>query len=50
MKRAKELLKETNMPVNLIAHSGGYDDALLFSKMFSKYFGISPKKYREKDR
>ena len=47
MERAKELLSKTDISINLIANSVGYDDALLFSKMFKKYFSVSPKKYRE---
>lgn len=46
MNRARELLLETDISISLIAHSVGYCDSLLFSKMFSKHFSISPKKYR----
>jgi len=46
MERAKKLLAETDTSITMIANSVGYDDALLFSKMFKKYFSVSPKKYR----
>ncbi|MDO4608586.1 MAG: AraC family transcriptional regulator, partial [Clostridia bacterium] len=46
MERAKELLTKTDMSVNLIASSVGYDDQLLFSKMFSQKFNkIVPKTF-----
>ena len=48
MERARELLKESKMSITLIAYSVGYEDSLLFSKMFSRYFGVSPKIYRQK--
>ncbi len=46
MARAKELLVGTDTSITLIANSVGYDDSLLFSKMFKKYYSVSPKKYR----
>ena len=46
MQRAKFLLTNTEESITLIAHSVGYDDALLFSKMFTKYYSISPQAYR----
>ena len=45
MNKAIELLK-TTLTVGEIAHSVGYDDALLFSKAFKKEKGITPSKYR----
>ena len=47
MRRAAELLVETDTSVSLIAHSVGYDDPLLFSREFSKYYQISPSLYRK---
>ncbi len=46
MKRAAALLENTDSPVKEIALSTGYTDPLVFSKAFRKYFGISPKAYR----
>ena len=48
MKRAAFLLIETESDVALIAKSVGYDDALLFSKMFKQYWGVSPVQYRKR--
>lgn len=46
MERACELLKRGKYSVGEVARSVGYQDALLFSKMFKKFKGISPKQYR----
>ena len=46
MERAEFLLRSTDEDVKLISNSVGYDDALLFSKMFKRRFGLSPLKYR----
>lgn len=45
MNRAAELLSG-DYSVTEIAAAVGYDDLLQFSKMFSKYFGVSPTAYR----
>jgi len=50
MERAAELLRETSLNISVIARSVGYDDQLLFSKMFSRFFGCSPTDYRQKKR
>lgn len=49
MDRARELLIETDISISTVAHSIGYDDALLFSKQFSKQFSVSPRKYRQQN-
>ena len=49
MERAKTLLLETDISISTVALSVGYDDALLFSKMFSKHFSLSPQKYRKQN-
>ena len=49
MERARTLLLETDISVSTVALSAGYDDALLFSKMFSKHFSLSPQKYRQQN-
>lgn len=45
---ACHLLKTTNLPVQIIARSVGYEDSLHFSKIFKTKKGISPKEYRKK--
>lgn len=47
MERAKQLLKITDEPINIIGKSVGYPDSLGFSRAFKKYFGIAPSKYRK---
>ncbi|WP_410513784.1 AraC family transcriptional regulator [Paenibacillus sp. BR2-3] len=44
--KACELLTETPCTIGEISHSVGYQDALLFSRMFKKVKGCSPKAYR----
>ena len=45
MKHAETLIAQGLNNVKEIANASGYNDPLYFSKTFSKYFGISPKKY-----
>ena len=47
LKKAKQLLRETSLSVGAIASSVGYEDALAFSKLFSKKEGMPPTAYRE---
>jgi YesN/AraC family two-component response regulator len=44
---AKQLLKTTEIPVREIAIEVGFSDANYFSRIFKKYTGVSPSKYRE---
>ena len=46
MNKASILLDNSQLSIGEIARSVGYEDPLLFSKMFKKYKGISPKQYR----
>ena len=50
MQRAEFLLFSTDESISVVASSVGYNDALLFSKMFKRFYGISPTKYREESR
>lgn len=48
LKRACTLLKETELSVGDIARSVGYEDPLLFSKIFKKYRRVSPRAFRRR--
>lgn len=48
MKKAKALLKNSELPISNVAYAVGYSDPLAFSKMFRKREGVSPLEYREK--
>ena len=45
--KARELLESTNYPIESIALSCGYSDALVFTKAFHAMKGMSPSKYRK---
>lgn len=45
MNKAKELLENEEMSIKEVANLVGYQDAYHFSKLFKKYFNISPSKY-----
>ena len=48
LERAKELLQTTNSrSIKSIAKQVGYDDVYHFSKLFKKYYGISPLYYKK---
>jgi AraC-like DNA-binding protein len=49
MRKASELLADTNLSVASVAYSVGYEDQLAFSKGFRKRFGISPRAFRNRD-
>lgn len=44
--KAKQLLKNTDLPVHRIAAEVGFDDANYFVRLFTKYEGVTPGKYR----
>lgn len=46
LKNASKLLQETDMSIAEIALACGYNSLSYFGKMFKKYIGISPIKYR----
>lgn len=48
LKKAQNLLKETNLTVTQVANSVGFKDVVDFSKFFSSRIGISPLIYRKK--
>lgn len=47
LKKAKEQLTNTNLPLELVAISCGFSSSNYFSKVFKKEFGLSPTQYRE---
>lgn len=48
MEKAVDLLRNTDRPISEIASMVGIQDPHYFSKVFKKYFGISPTKYRDR--
>lgn len=42
------LIKEKNSSIKAVANKVGYDDAYHFSKLFKKYYGVSPLHYRKR--
>ncbi|MFC0875610.1 two-component regulator propeller domain-containing protein [Saccharicrinis sp. FJH2] len=47
LKKAAQLLNETQMSISEIAYETGFSDPYYFSRAFKKNFNVSPKKYRE---
>lgn len=45
--KAKELLEASEYNISQISAAVGYDNPLYFSRLFSKYTGMSPKEYRK---
>ena len=45
--KARELLESTSYPIESIALSCGYSDALVFTKAFRSMRGMSPSQYRK---
>ncbi len=48
LNRAKELLPGSDAPLRELVQSVGFSDPFHFSKLFKKYFGVSPSEYRQK--
>ena len=47
IQRAKELLKETKLPLYEVASRVGYDSDLAFTKTFKKHTGTTPTRFRK---
>lgn len=47
LKKAKELLKHTNLKIYEISNAIGYNDSFYFSNCFKKMTGVSPSEYRD---
>ena len=45
--KAKELLKYTDLNISEIAMNVGYDNPLYFSRIFHKFYSLSPSEYRK---
>jgi AraC-type DNA-binding domain-containing proteins len=45
--KAKEMMKDKRLSIGDISRSVGYDNPLIFSKIFKKVNGMSPSKYRD---
>lgn len=50
LRKSCEFLMLTNKTNQVIAEEVGYGDAFSFSKAFAKAFGVSPAKYREREK
>ena len=48
LEKAKEMLKDHDMRIKDVAISVGIQDQLYFSRLFTKFFNITPTEYREK--
>lgn len=47
LSKAKELLEDSKLSIKTIAKMVGYNDPYYFSKLYKKYYGISPNKVRK---
>ena len=48
IRKACELLQNTDLPIAHIARSVGYEDSLYFSRLFKQHMKSSPSSYRHK--
>jgi len=48
MEKARALLANTDMPINIVAENTGYADQSAFSRRFQSYHGISPREYKKR--
>ena len=46
MKRAKDLLADPAMSISEVGTQCGYEDSYYFSKVFKKWYGVTPSAYR----
>lgn len=50
IQKACELLETTDMKINQISCMVGINDSFYFSRLFAKIVGVSPRKYREREK
>ena len=50
IKKACQLLSDTDLPVGMIAQTLGFDDQMAFSKVFKKNIKLSPSAFRQEQR
>ncbi len=50
LERAAVLLRESELPISIVAFRNGFSDSNYFSTRFSKHFGASPREYRKRER
>lgn len=48
LREARELLKNSDIPISMIVEQIGYDNISYFYRIFKNKYGVTPKKYREK--
>jgi len=48
IQRAQSLLEKTTDKLEAIAPEVGYDSALVFSRAFKRWVGLSPSEYRQR--
>ena len=46
MRKAEQLLSQTNTRIHEIAQAVGYDDSRYFSRIFHKVYGVTPTEFR----
>ena len=49
MEKASQLLENKDLTIREISELTGYDDLIYFSKVFKKYYSLTPSQYREGD-
>ena len=47
LSNAESMLRNSDLPIHEIARTVGYPDAFYFCRLFTKFYGLSPRKYRE---
>lgn len=49
MKKAMDWIRETELQVQQIANKVGFEDASYFTSVFRKFYGLTPKQYRDQN-
>jgi len=50
LSKACEMLRKSRLSIKEVSKNAGYEDAYYFSKLFKKYYGLPPSKYRSGSR